>query len=136
MLGVINTLSAINQQRVRIRVTPAYLLSTEEVPMGFSIEIINLSAFPITISEVGFSVGFRKRLPISSPYLLSGGTLPCRLSPREAISVTFGPQNFPVVQGTKIGAAYARTACGRTIFGRSPAGRQFAKMIGEIAASR
>jgi hypothetical protein len=48
----------------------------------------------------------------------------------------FGPGDFDAPRGVKIGAAYARTACGRTIFGNSPAGKQFSAMMDEIASGR
>jgi hypothetical protein len=134
VLGIMNTANAMSQRRVRVRVTPAYVTTPEKSPLGFSIEVINLSTFPITVAEVGFAVGRKSRAPVQRPQFLDGKSLPRRLEPREAISAMLGPADFPM--GIKVGDAYARTACGRTIYGSSPAGRQFSKMLDEIAAAR
>src|ERR1051325_1952455 len=79
VLGVMNTINAMSQQRMRVRVTPAFITTPQGEPMGFSIEVINLSAFPVTVAEVGFSVGGNRRVPVQSPRFLDGGTFPCRL---------------------------------------------------------
>jgi hypothetical protein len=132
VLGIMNTWSAMDQRRVRIRVTPAFLLETDGNPLGFSIETINLSAFPVTLSEIGFRTSSRRRIVIGSYSTLDGRALPCRLGPREAISFMFGPKDFSPPAGHRIGAAYVRTACGRTITGDSPARKQFSEMMAEI----
>jgi hypothetical protein len=136
VLGVMNTINAMSQQRMRVRVTPAFITTPQSEPLGFSIEVINLSAFPVTVAEVGFTVGGNRRVPVQSPRFLNGETFPCRLQPREAVSAMFGPTNFPIMRGLTISDAYARTACGRTIYGNSPAGRQFATILTEIAEGR
>ena len=133
-LGVMNTWHSMNQQRVRVRVTPNFATDLDGQPLGVTIEVINLSVFPVTIAEAGFACG-GGRAPIQLPQIVNGGTLPVRIQPREAISVWLDLANFGVPKD-KIGDAYARTACGRVIYGNSPAGRQFSTMMEEIGARR
>jgi hypothetical protein len=136
VLGIMNTWNAMNQRRARLRVTPSFVLTAEGNPLGVSIEVINLSAFPLTVSEVGFSAGRGRRIPIQAPTFLDNERLPRRLESREAIAAMFGPGDFEAPRGIKIGDAYARTACGRTIYGGSPAGKQFSQMMHDIANGR
>ena len=136
VLGIMNTWNAMNQRRVRLRVTPTFVLTAQGDPLGVSIEVINLSAFPLTVSEVGFSAGRGRRIPILAPKFLDNGTFPRRLESREAMSAMFGPGDFEAPRGIKVGDAYARTACGRTIYGGSPAGKKFSAMMHDIANGR
>ncbi|HVA13146.1 MAG TPA: hypothetical protein VNF99_07845 [Stellaceae bacterium] len=134
ILGVMNTWNVFSQRRVRLRVTPMFLATTGGEPFGASIEIINLSSFPLTIAELGFK-SRKGKVVLTSPRFPDGRALPRRLESREAISAMFGPSEFGI-PSVRLGSAYARTACGRTITGNSPAGRQFSRMIAELAAER
>jgi hypothetical protein len=52
-LGIMNTWNSLSQRRVRLRVTPSHAIV---VPFGidmFSIEVVNLSSFSVTVKEVG-----------------------------------------------------------------------------------
>ncbi len=93
VLGIINTLHQLNLNRVKLRVVPksavAYgggmLHSRDEHLRGGGpcIEIINLSAFPVTISEVGYTLaGTNLRAGMFNPVLLDGKPWPRRLEPR------------------------------------------------------
>jgi hypothetical protein len=136
-LGIMNTWNAMSQRRVRVRVNPTFTLTVDGDPLGFSIEVVNLSTFPLTIAEIGFEAGRGRRVIVQAPRFLDGGNLPRRLDSREAASALFTPQNFGVPPaGITLGKAYVRTACGRTIYGDSPARRQFAQMITEISEGR
>ena len=135
VLGIMNTWNAMNQQRVRIRVTPNFVMTLDRDPLGVSIEVINLSAFPVTVAEVGFMASNRGRMVVTNPSSYDGRSLPCRLEPRAAISIMFGPRDSGI-PNVALGSAYARTACGRNIRGNSPAGRQFGKMMSELVARR
>lgn len=132
VLGIMNTWNGLSQRRMRVRVTPAFLLRTDGSPTGFSIEAINLSMFPLTLAEVGFQTSGRKRIAITSPHTSDAKPLPRRLEPREAITFMFGPGDFTPPKEHRIGPAYVRTACGRTIKGDSPARKQFAEMIADL----
>jgi hypothetical protein len=129
-LGVMNTWNAMNQQRIRVRVTPNFVTSMDGRPLGISIEAINLSAFALTIKEIGFTSD-RGRLPLLAAQFPDGASLPWRLAPREAASAMITPSDFGIPP-VRLGDAYVRTACGRTILGNSPAGRQFSEMIAEL----
>jgi hypothetical protein len=130
VLGVMNTWNAMNQRRVRVRVTPHFALDMSRQPVGVSIELVNLSAFPVTIAEVGFECG-AGRMALIQPQLLDHRTIPVRLEAREATSVLVTPRNF-AVPPAKLGSAYARTACGEMIHGNSQAGRQFSDMMQDL----
>src|ERR1035437_613669 len=66
LLGVWNLVQSFSQRRVRLRVVPKLTVirgngflssSSDLLPDGFPcIEVTNLSAFPVTIAEVGFSL--------------------------------------------------------------------------------
>lgn len=131
VLGVMNTWNAMNQQRVRVRVTPNYVTSMDGSPIGIAIEAINLSAFALTIKEIGFKSG-RGKVPLLAAQFPDGASLPLRLAPRESVSAMIGLRDFGV-QSVRLGDAYVRTACGRTISGNSPAGRQFSEMMADLA---
>lgn len=130
-LGVMNTWQAISASRIKLRVKPAYAIAMPHGQSMFSIEVVNLSNFAVTISEVGFTLNGksldRVRAAVVQPILLDGGPWPRRLEAREAVSVYMDP-NYVVQPGNKIGKAYARTACGEARFGVSGALRQFREM--------
>ena len=125
VLGIINTWAKISERRVRLRVRP---MSTVGGPpgAGFSIEVTNLSAFALTISEVGFLKGRATssspaRMLIAYPLILDGGQWPRKLEPRDQVSLYLDPQHIP--HGS-IGKAYAKTLCGELAVGDSPALKQ------------
>ena len=127
-LGVMNTWNTISQRRARLRVRPAFAVSVPHGHPGFSIEVLNLSSFAITISEVGFMLrnGRGKRFTITQPQIFDGKPWPRRLEAREAVSVYFAVE--PMIKRSKsLGKAYARTACGEHIKGDSPALNQIRK---------
>lgn len=127
VLGCVNTVDLLNRRRVRLRVVPksavphhggALTASTKHLPGGeVCIEVINLSSFPVTIDEVGFTLPGRTRLAVIEPILPDSGGWPRRLEPREAVTVYADTTTL----SPNIGKAYARTACGVTRFGKSPA---------------
>jgi hypothetical protein len=124
-LGVMNTWNAMSQSRVRLRVSPAHAIAMPSGAQMFSIEVVNLSSFPVTVADVGFSVDGRKinrghRLAILQPILIDGKPWPRRLEAREAVSAYFDPSDI-VERGEKIGKAYARTSCGAVAYGTSGA---------------
>lgn len=125
-LGVMNTWNAMSQRRVRLRVKPAYVNPGGVV--GFCIEVVNLSMFPVTIAEVGFSLRGRKRLAVISPEFNDGKPWPRRLESRDAVTAYFDPAQI-AQHRQRIGKAYARTSCGELGYGTSPALRQLRNLI-------
>jgi hypothetical protein len=91
----------------------------------FSIEVVNLSTFAVTVSEVGFSIDGRginkgRRLAVPRPIIIDGKPWPRRLEARESVSAYFHPGEV-IGSGARIGSAYASTSCGEVEYGTSPA---------------
>lgn len=127
VLGVLNTWKAIDRDRPKLRVVPKHAipLGGADPRLRMSIEIINLSTFPMTVDEVGVLYrGTNKRAPVLQPVLNDGGAWPRRLEPRSAVTAYLDPDWIQYRQ--KIRCAYAMTACGLTFEGRSPALEQIA----------
>ena len=85
------------------------------------IEVINLSNFPVTLTEVGFTLNTRNvergvRAAIPTPKIFDGGTWPRRLGTREAISAYIDGYTS---KDENLGKAYAKTACGETRYSKS-----------------
>jgi hypothetical protein len=55
VLGVMNTWQAMSRERLRLRVRPMQIVSGGG--LSFGIEVVNLSSFPVTVEEVGFTLG-------------------------------------------------------------------------------
>lgn len=126
VLGVMNMWNTINQRRVRLRVSPMNTLSMPDGRRGFGIEVVNLSAFAVTVNEVGFEIGGRNvtnspRAVVAYPELRDGKPWPRRLEPREEVSVHLNIQDMETHRGKKLGGAYATTACDVTRYGNNPA---------------
>lgn len=122
-LGVMNTWNALSQRRVRLIVRPTYAFSTGGGSPMLSISVTNLSNFPMTINEVGFtgSAGARgKRAMVVRPQVIDGKSWPRRLESREAISLYFGIEDVPR-DPNLLAKAYAGTECGVYVYGTSPA---------------
>lgn len=132
VLGVMNMWNSISARRLRVRVTPQFVFQLDGTPIGVTIEVINLSNFPITVVEAGFEVngGFRM------PNLLDRANLPKRLESRESLSIYFDPRAFLSPAVEKLGSGYVRTACGNRITGNSPAGRQLSDLLSNIVKGR
>src|SRR5262249_41688528 len=139
---IINTCTQLSRNRVRLKVIPkrGYMVggntlitgvsadvlsqqySEQNVPSLWCIEVINLSAFAVTISSVGF--GKAKGTPLRSfifePGTTSGKIWPTRLEPREA-ETFLGKvgQSLPTMIMKKP-IVYAKTDCGVFCYGTSP----------------
>ena len=128
LLSILNTWHALDRsRRLNLKITPAHAfpLGAVDPSINFSIEVTNLSEFAVTIQEVGLLYeGTEKPGTLLSPILLDGGTWPRRLEPRTAVSV-YAQAPLPN-GGPRIRCVYARTACGQTLTGNSPALQQIA----------
>ncbi len=120
VLGIMNTWNAMNQKKVRLRIVPAYSIMTATGAVGFSIEVTNLSAFPVTITEVGVTMPGMKRLYILEPFFADKGDWPRRLEARSVVTAYF-PVTDLLGAGQRFGRAYAQTACGERRYGTSKA---------------
>jgi len=128
VLGVLNTWMGLSKEKVKLVVTPKHAVPIGGAPeqITFCIEVVNLSAFPVTISEIGISYGgIDKRSVIPIPISMDGGTFPRRLEPRSAVSF-FSEQPSSIVDGDKMKYVYAKTDCGVVKKGSSPAFKEMA----------
>jgi hypothetical protein len=128
ILGLYNSWNAYQVRKVRLRVIPKWSIGDGFSGMG--IEVINLSAFLITIYEVGLTIGksrgpLPKRLPIPIGNVVQGGNLPVRLDRREVYSIIYSVDGLAKYDIRK---AYALTASGEIALGSSGALRQFIKI--------
>lgn len=125
VLGVINTWHAIDKKRVKFRVRPAHAIpvGAADPRLTFCIEITNLSEFVITVDEAGvFYTGTDKRGAYTHPVVFDGKAWPRRLEPRSSVTGYGQPPTPP--SGHSLRCAYARTECGVTRTGTSPAFNQ------------
>ena len=118
VLGIINTLYNLNQKRVRLKIRPAYSFFVPGGGRFFSIEVINLSTCPVTIALVGFTATGGHCQITEQQQIVNPVSLPKRLESREAITIHC---DLAALQGIKIKKAYAKTSCGETATGTSPA---------------
>lgn len=128
VLGMINTWHGLDKSRVKLKVRPAHAIPVggANPSLTFCVEVTNLSAFAVTVFDVGvFYRGTDQRGSIVQPVLIDGGRWPRRLEPRS--SVTVYSQRPQSKSGQPIKCAYARTECGVTKIGTSPALKQIAR---------
>lgn len=133
VLGIMNTWNAISQRRVRLRVRPLKVKSATNGASMFCIEVANLSGFAVTVTDIGFTTGWRgisapRRLAVLQPIMMDGKPWPRRLESRESASFYFHPREL-VRHRKRIGKAYARTACGEAAYGTSPALKQLREAV-------
>lgn len=93
VLGIINTWHSLDQRRVRLRVVPKLahpIINGEFGPTMGCIEVVNLSTFPISVEEIGFTLkGQSKRLTVSKPETLDRQPFARTLEPRHAVTGYF-----------------------------------------------
>ena len=133
VLGIYNSLQNLWHRRVRMKVIPKLTAirqgtflsnSVDLIHDGFAcIEVRNLSAFSVTVREVGFSLDGKQKRAVIIPEPAT--LLPKRLEPRESIDI-LGIRSgaFPL----KALRAYATTQCGHTSYGDSPVLAKWRKM--------
>lgn len=128
VLGVLNTWRNFDRDRPKLRVTPVHAIPVGgyggvHPAIGFGIEVINLSPFPVTVREVGFlHSGLSDRAVVVQPVTTDNKGTPRRLEPREAVS--FFMELPGRRKGRPLRCAYASTACGLTFTGTSGALKQ------------
>ena len=143
VLGIINTLHQLNLNRVKLRVVPKSAVASGGVMIhnrdehlrgsGPCIEVINLSAFPVTISEVGYTLtGTKLRAGVGNPALFDGKPWPRRLEPRESVTAYVVEPRY----AARIKKAFARTECGVTRYGTSPALKQLKAIANRMVSQQ
>ncbi|RLW62678.1 MAG: hypothetical protein B6D73_18285 [gamma proteobacterium symbiont of Stewartia floridana] len=131
VLGVINTWVGLSKEKVKLIVTPKHAIPVGGAPehLEFCVEVVNLSAFPVTVSEVGvFYRGTDKRSVIPNPITSDGKPFPRRLESRSGVTL-YSEKPRPLVNGKRMKCAFAKTDCGVVVKGNSPAFRQIANEI-------
>jgi len=129
-LGIINTWHNLDKNRIKLVVRPKHAIPVGgmDSKLAFCIEVTNLSAFSVTVCDVGVLYkSTDERGCIAQPILADGGKWPRRLEPRS--SVTAYSQKPKSANGYVIKCAYAKTECGHTETGNSPALKQLAKEL-------
>ena len=126
VLGIFSTWQQLSKDRVKLRVRPVCVFElTRDGPSAarLAIHVLNLSAFPITVSDVGLvRRTIRKpRMSLTSPILLDGKEWPRKLEPRESVTAHFGRDLNSARDLHLMTRAYATTMCGVTTYGVSPA---------------
>jgi hypothetical protein len=131
VLGVYNAWQGWRDRKVRFRVR-----ATQAIPLGgpaplcLSIEVTNLSAFAITIEQVGLTIGKpRGSLPrraMIPPDNIINGSLPMKIEPRHSGSVVAWARELP---DDGFDHAYARTSGGEIAFATSPALLQWVRSV-------
>lgn len=127
VLGILNAWVSLRRDQVRLRVRPLSVIVTHGLPFDFGIEVINLSLFPVTLEEVGFtldgnSANCGDRAVVFQPHTSDGGPWPRRLEPLPAVTLYFETRYLPRPL-SRLGRAYARTACWEFAYGSTPASR-------------
>ena len=111
---------------MRVRPKHAIPVGGADAKLTFCIEVTNLSSFAVTVEDVGvFFKGTNSRAAYIQPVLIDGGAWPRRLEPRSTVTVYGQPPASE--SGHTLKCAYARTACGVTRTGTSPAFKQLAR---------
>jgi len=139
VLGILNYIHRRSKDKVKLRITPPHIIGFPGVEVA--IEVINLGGFPVTIEEVGLILSKKehKKLPLVDYIDLSGKSLPCRLGPREELTLGYSQSredllNEPAFAFVK--RAYARTACGETHYGTSGALKGLIKEARKLSSQR
>ena len=138
----------LNQSKVKLRVIPKVvrpgginyvMIDSEHGDYGdqLCIEVINLSAFAVTLSDVGFMVSVSpvpncKRLTFIQAPTSMGKTLPVRLEPHEAVTCYSRPDAVHPVGMASVVKAYAETECLARAYGTSPALRSVVRSAASV----
>ncbi|VAW12359.1 hypothetical protein MNBD_BACTEROID05-553 [hydrothermal vent metagenome] len=149
-LGIFNFVHNRRKQKVHLKVTPraahyigntedgkeTYLYSSneferEDVADTLVVEVINLSAFPVIIGEVGLRKKWtRRRMAMPIPKLIDKGEWPRKLEPRESVIAHFDlTQLLGEVNLRKARCAYAKTICGELQTGTSKALKDLVRLV-------
>lgn len=151
VLGIVNTWNQISQRKVRIKVVPklAYMvggnnvivgvrcsglqqqLASRGTPSRWCIEVINLSSFAVTISDVGFGKTEGTRHVIIRPEV-SNKSWPARLESHEAVTLyaAIGESLAPAIMQEAV--AYAKTDCGKVFYGTSSIFQEYIRYLTSV----
>lgn len=125
VLGIRAEWRAATAHKPRLQVTPLVGWSTPQTPMPprmLGVEVVNHSAFPVTIDEVGFlNDGSDNRWAFVNPYTIDDSPWPRRLEVQEAEIFYISAERLPPDQLRRIKCAYARSSTKAIVKGTSKA---------------
>jgi hypothetical protein len=124
-LGVLNSYFVLSSRRVKLRVTPSWSIASGFT--GLSIDVVNLSHFPVTVTEIGLTLdddrgSLPRRMPIPEERIVNGIQAPTKLERGESKSISFLADNL---EPYRIRRAYTLTSSGTIFRGTSGALKQF-----------
>ena len=116
-LGVLNYWRVVDREKVRLRVVPqGYFSSSGE--SGICVDVVNLSAFPVTVSQVAFDLRGGNQIFIILPTTAYGGkNAPQRLEPRASFTTHFSAGKERCGAFADVTHVFAKTACGAKFTG-------------------
>ncbi|GGB60854.1 hypothetical protein GCM10011505_46940 [Tistrella bauzanensis] len=107
---------------------PTYIICNEKFPTKFGIEVVNLSVFPVFLSEVGFILNKDKKYQISEFISIDGKNFPIKIESRESVRFIFEIYKMGI-SDFYIKKAYILTLCGYMKYGTSPALKDIIKLF-------
>jgi hypothetical protein len=149
-LGIYNFLKERDKEKVKLRVIPKSVKQKGFDSLGntvvltsenefrdnnpqdfFAIEVVNISRFAVTITEVGFFVsGTKQRWSCPRPILDTQEKLPKKLEPRESLTAYVDLQSM--LSSTNIRnvyCAFAKTSCDHIETGKTKALKQLIQYV-------
>ena len=121
VLGIINTWISIRRDRVRLRVRLFEVITPDPVFQGqrtLSIEVLNLSEFPIVITDAGINLTQGNKATLSPARGIEPkGTLPLRLESRTSYTKIFLASGIDELWPEML-SSYAQTECAVTVKGK------------------
>lgn len=120
VLGVLNTWYMFHRDKVKLEVSPIHTWfgNPEKGNLKLGLNVVNLSSFPITVSDIGFRYKIKGFNMMQAAYY-KGNPLPLRLSPRSAhIFYIDSPKDLWNDRYDDYCFAYVMTACGRSFRSR------------------
>jgi hypothetical protein len=145
-LGIYNFWKERDKEKVKLKVIPISVQQKVVDPLGniigyitsenefknnnpqdfFAIEVVNISRFAVTITQVGFLVsGTEQRISCPRPILGNQEKFPKKLEPREALTAYVDLQSILSLTNIRnVYCAFAKTSCYHTETGKTKALKQ------------
>jgi hypothetical protein len=99
--------------------------------------VVNLSAFPVVVSELGFTLSGGKPRMMTLPESLSNGaSFPVRLESRSSVTAYLAPQLQWERAFEDVRRAYVETECGKRKYGTSGALKAYKNQARKRAKAR
>lgn len=119
-ISVLSFKQTVSGQTPKLNVIPVPGWTTPQLIPCVCVEVVNLSSFPVTISEIGLNCHSGRRY-VAIGFLTNGSQLPQRVEPRASLTAYFLAADVDI---NLVTTAFAKTSCGHVQEGDSPAWRQ------------